>query len=128
METSVPKVQQKVHGKIHGHVEELICELHAQGLTPASIHKELAKKEISIARTNVWAWINNPKHTPKLQQAIQKYRSNPLAVDMAHKRIRLEDMNRERKSLILTLAKFKNEDGSVKDKKFYYRYIQARFP
>ena len=104
--------------KIIGHVKDLVCDLHAQGLTSTSITKELAKRDIQIRQQAVWFWIHSPKNNPDILKAIDQYRSNPLAVAIAHKRVRLEDLNKERVSVIATLQKFKSENGTILAKKF----------
>ena len=106
-------------GKIVGQVEERVCELHAQGVSSTQISRVLAQENIKILPSSVWKWINKAKSAPKLQQAIDKYRSNPLAVAIAHKRVRLEDLNRERVDLITTLQRYKAADGAILPKKFF---------
>ena len=114
----------KHNAKIKGEVENLVCDLHAKGLSPTEIRKELALRDVSISSPALWNWLRHPIHTEKLQKAIDKYRSDPLAVAIAHKRVRLEDLNKERVDLIATLQKYKDNKGIVLAKQFY-RYLNG---
>lgn len=114
----------KHNAKIKGEVESLVCNLHAKGLSPTEIRKELASREVKISLPALWNWLRHPIHTEKLQKAIDRYRSDPLAVAIAHKRVRLEDLNKERVDLIATLQRYKDTKGLVYPKQFY-RYLNG---
>jgi len=103
---------------ITGQVKVLVCDLHAQGQTTVSITKELASQGIKIQQRAVWGWLHNAKNTADIQKAVERYRTDPLAVAIAHKRVRLEDLNKERVSLIATLQRFKDPKGLILAKKF----------
>lgn len=90
---------------IKGIVEEKVCHMHAKGLSATIIARELAKIGVKITQSSVYRYLHKPSSLPNIQKAIEKYRANPLAVDMAHKRSRLEDMNRERLRILDSLGK-----------------------
>jgi hypothetical protein len=52
----------------------------------------------------VWRWLNSQASKSDFLKSLDKYRSNPLAVDIAHKRIRLDGMNRERLRILREIA------------------------
>ncbi len=113
--------------KIQGDIERIVCEMHAQGITSTRISRHLKELGTEISPSAIWQYLNKPKNLPTIQKYIDKYRSNPLAVAIAHKRVRLEDLNRERITLLNTLRLYKTEEDTIKKDKFKkYMYALKR--
>jgi hypothetical protein len=103
--------------KLTGKIADLVCELHAQGLNYTHIAKEVFNREgVQLHKFSVSAFLNRSANLPQIQQAVDRYRSNPLMVDIAHKRVRLEGMNRERLRILKVISRIcGDKDGVLGD-------------
>ena len=83
---------------------DLVCKLHAEGVSVSKIIEILEPKYGKLYPRNVYTII----HSEDSQQAIQKHRdlyvNNPMAVDIAHKRIRLDGLDRERRRILKEIS------------------------
>lgn len=97
---------------ITGPIEETLCKLFAKSLPIKKI-----AKEIGVSPQSVYNYINNPKHQHAIEKHREAYRVNPLAVDLAHKRVRLEDLNRERIRILNSISKLcgDKKEGDIAD-------------
>ena len=102
--------------------EDVICTLYAQGVPFSKMKETLALSNVIVCVSSLSDYFRNPQHSATIQKYFQKYVSDPTAVRLAHKRIRLDDMDRERVSIIATLQNFKNEKGEILDKK-HFKYL-----
>ena len=84
---------------------ERICKLHAEEHSPTQIERIYAdeKPELGLNRQNVYAIIRNKDFSQKIEKYRQFYLANPMDVAIANKRIRLDDMDRERRRIIATI-------------------------
>ena len=111
--------------KIDERTEELICNLSARGLSPYLISKELKKHDISLHHSSIDLYLNKPKNRPKVEKAVELYRSNPMAVAISHKRVRLDGMDRERLRILQEISRMcGDKDGFIGNipKKGWSRY------
>ena len=98
--------------------EELICKLDTQGYSTQKIAKKLYEvggPEVSAMA--VWKFLNSKSSQDIVQRHRQKYLSDPQAVDLANKRVRLEDLNRERVRILRTIDHICGTSEYVPDKK-----------
>lgn len=87
-----------------------ICKLSAEGFTINSIVRELKPRYRHINYKNVWDFIRNQDNIKLIEQYKAKYVADPLTVDIAQKKIRLTDLNRERLRIINTIDNFCKDD------------------
>lgn len=104
--------------KIIGEIQDLVCNLHVQGYSDPKIAEAVREKGIEINRKSIWAWLTSAKNQPIIAKYREKFLLDPLSVDIAHKKVRLIDLNRERVSIVRTLQTFKDKDGMILQKKF----------
>jgi len=102
---------------ITGEVRTLVCDLHARGYSTVKIAREVTAQGVRVSQQSVWQYLTRRSNLPDIQQAIQKYRSDPLAEEVAHKRVRLADINTERKKVIATLERYTDDKGAYIEKK-----------
>ncbi len=103
---------------ITGQIEEKVCKLNAEGLSPYKIHEVLLQEDtIKICRKAIYNYLVSPNNTVTIQKYLDIHRSNPLMVDIAHKKIRLLDMNKVRLRIIATMERYINKEGEIIEKK-----------
>jgi len=86
---------------------ELICKLHAERVKPANIiqiiNEERPNKYKSLNYKNIKLIIDSSENKHKIDKFRAIYLANPMDVDIANKRIRLEDMDRERVRIVRSI-------------------------
>ena len=103
--------------------EQLICTLFAQGVSLRNI-----SKQSGVPKSTLSFYFRNPTNTSTITKWFQKYVSDPTAVKIAHKRIRLDDLEQERLSIKATMQLYKSADGTILDKKVNkYLSLMKRF-
>ena len=99
---------------------ELICKLHAERVKPAKIIKimeeELPGKYVTLTYKNIKHVTDSPENKHKIDKFRAVYLANPMDVDIANKRIRLEDLDRERVRIVATIEKRCGKDGLIPKK------------
>ena len=73
--------------------------------------------------------VDSPANKTKIDKYRQFYLANPMDVDIANKRVRLEDLNKERVRIINTIESqfVDKKNGTIKEKKFRtYLYATKR--
>lgn len=97
---------------------ELVCKLHAEGCSMHKIAEELSLfKGKKVSKITVWHFLNSQKNQPAIRKHAEKYLTNPFAVKIAHKRVRLEDLNKLRLKILRTIEKLSRGKDYVPDKK-----------
>ena len=101
--------------------EEIICRLHTQGYSERKIVAELEISDIHVSQQAVHQFLVAHSNQPTIQKLREQYLTNPKAVPIFHKRIRLEDLNRERVRIIRTIERLcdKSEYVPLKSLKTY---------
>lgn len=91
--------------KIKGNpvAEELCCKLHTQGYSTYKIAALMKEAGLPVDQKTVWHFLNNPTTKDIVLKHRQKYLSDPEAIPIFHKTVRLEDLNRERVRIIATI-------------------------
>lgn len=103
--------------KIVGEVEEFICTQHAQSVPPYRIAKQLHEKGIKIDPSSIWDFLNNAVNFDTIHRYIEKWRADPMTIDIANKKVRLHDMNETRKALLATMNRMVTKEGEIYEKK-----------
>jgi hypothetical protein len=103
------------------HIRESICKMYAEGFSIHDIVNEYKTKYPSLNYKNIYRIIKSAD----LQKSIEKFRrvylNNPLTVALANKKVRLEDLNRERLRIIGSIEKYAGKDSLIQ-KKNWSRY------
>ena len=97
-------------------VRESICKLFAEGNSIHEIVTLYAKQYHNLNYRNIWRVIKDKELQKTIEQYRQIYLNNPLTVDLAHKKVRLEDLNRERLRIIGSIEKMCDKDGLLPKK------------
>lgn len=98
--------------------EDLVCKLDTQGYSHQKIADALAEADgPKVSRMAIWKFLNNKTSQPIVQRCRQKFLTAPQTVDIYHKRVRLEDLNRERVRIIRTIDYICGKEEYVPDKK-----------
>lgn len=95
---------------------ELICKLYAEGTSIHEIIKLYDKKYPNLNYRNIWRVIRDKNLQKTIEQYRQIYLNDPFTVDLAHKKVRLEDLNRERLRIISSIEKDCDKDGLLPKK------------
>ena len=84
----------------------LVLRLHAEGLPTSYIAKEVKDQfDITITLNAIINTCKAKKHQPRIKEFKDKYMSDVRAVPIANKRIRIDDLERERLRLITLIDK-----------------------
>jgi hypothetical protein len=107
-------IERKIKG--NPEAEELVCKLHTQGYSTYKIAKLMKEAGLPVDQKTVWHFLNNPTTKDIVLKHRQKYLSDPEAIGIFHKTVRLEDLNRERIRIVNTIKKLcgTNEDIPLK--------------
>lgn len=102
-------------------VRDSICKMYAGGFSIHEILNELKPKYTSLKYLTIYRIIKSAD----LQKTIEKYRQiylkDPLTIALANKKVRLEDLNRERLRIMGSIEKQCDKDGLI-PKKNWSRY------
>jgi len=82
--------------------QSTICKLYAEGFTINNIVQEYPR----LTYKQVWGFLRSIDNLKLIEQYKAKYVADPLTVDIAQKKIRLTDLNRERLRIINTIDSF----------------------
>lgn len=97
-----------------------VCKLHAEGKSAREIARALSSQSgVKYYHRNVLAIINNPANNELIQKHRNIYLSDPFVVDLSHKRVRLEDLNRERIRIIRTIEALCGNGDIIGEKKVF---------
>jgi len=84
----------------------LVLRMHAEGVGPSVIVKELKDShDIDIALSSIIDTCKAKKWQPRIKEFKDKYLADVRAVPIANKRIRIDDLERERLRLIRLIDK-----------------------
>lgn len=97
--------------------EEPLCTLFVQGASYTQMKTALDAMGMPYSRDTLCRFLNNPAHLPIIQKYREKHITNPARIDIFHKTIRLDDLNRERLAIIRTLERYKDKEGAIIEKK-----------
>jgi len=104
--------------------EEFTCTRYAEGQSYREIARALEARGYKTNHMRVMRFLTHPSNLQKITKYRDKFMANPLTVDLAQKKVRLLDADRERRTIILTLQTFKEKKGTVKEKK-WGKYLQG---
>jgi hypothetical protein len=102
-------IERKIKG--NPEAEELVCKLHTQGYSTYKIAKLMKEAGLPVDQKTVWHFLNNPTTKDIVLKHRQKYLSDPEAIGIFHKTVRLEDLNRERIRIIATINRICGKEG-----------------
>mgnify|MGYP001579676523 CR=1 FL=1 len=97
--------------------EEMACRLYIQGIGYTQIAAELVKAGIPANKNIVFNFLKRPANQHIVAKYKQKYLSDPEAIGIFHKTIRLEDLNRERVRIINTINTLCKGSEGIPEKK-----------
>lgn len=105
-------------GKITGNefAQELVCKLDTQGYNTYQIAQKVTDAGIPITHQTVWNFLHSETTHHLVLKWRQKYLSDPEAIGIFHKTVRLEDLNRERIRIIATINRICGKEG-IPDKR-----------
>jgi len=84
----------------------LVLRLHAEGMMPSVILKELKEEhDVSITIHAVINTCKAKKHQPRIKEFKDKYMAEVRSVPIANKRIRMDDLERERMRILRLIDK-----------------------
>lgn len=93
--------------------EELVCKFNAEGMSARRIQAALKVHNYFFSHQAIWQYLTNVNNLPTIEKHRDLYRSNPLSVDLAHKKIRLLDYNRERLRIIKSIGNMCGDKDDV---------------
>lgn len=84
----------------------LVLRLYAEGISVGNIVKELKEQHnVTVVANSIVNTCKSKKHQPRIKEFRDKYLSEVRSVPIANKRIRIDDLERERLRLIKLINK-----------------------
>lgn len=103
----------QMQSKINGELEEFVCTEHAKSQSTYEIARMLKARGTPVDQKTVWRYLTNPSNLETIMKHIARWRADPMTVDLAHKKVRLNDLDVARRSLVTTMKKYVAADGSI---------------
>lgn len=91
--------------------------MDVRGFSLQKISDDLKNRGIDVGKSGIHKFLTGESTRPIVSKLRQRFLSDPFAVKISHKRIRLEDLNRERERIIRTIDSLTDKEGKILDKK-----------